>query len=93
MLQDKPPTPAGNHYSLLPPRPIIDSAFALHLGLFTHKLTPCVYPSGIKLEISVNIDARTLKFGMKHPWTQSLRYRENQISCMSASLLVGLLPY
>ena len=72
MLQDKPPTPAGNHYSLLPPRPIIDSAFALHLGLFTHKLTPCVYPSGIKLEIFVNIDARTLKFGMKPPCTQSL---------------------
>ena len=43
--------------------------------------------------LTVNVDARSLKFGMKHPWTQSLRFRENQISCMSVSLLVGLLPY
>ena len=49
--------------------------------------------SGRKLKISVNIDARTLKFCMRHPWTQSLRFRENQIVCMSFSLLVGLLPF
>ena len=28
---------------------------------------------------SVNIDAMTLKFDMKHPWTQSLRFRKNQV--------------
>ena len=31
-----------------------------------------------KLKISVNIDARTLKFGMEHPWTHWLRFRKNQ---------------
>merc|ERR1712112_759699 len=49
--------------------------------------------SGRKLEKYVNIDARTLKFCMSPPWTQSLRFRKNQIVCMSVSLLVGLLPY
>ena len=70
---------------------------ALHLGSFTYcvpvSLPPSLCPSGRKLEISVNIDARTLKFCMRHPWTHSLRFRENQIVCMSVSLLVGLLPY
>ena len=33
---------------------------ALHLG----------YVTVTKLKISVNIDARTLKFGMEHPWAQ-----------------------
>ena len=32
----------------------------------------------IKLKISVNIDARTLKFGMEHPWAHWLRFRKNQ---------------
>ena len=31
-----------------------------------------------KLKISVNIDARTLKFGMKHPRAHWLRLRKNQ---------------
>ena len=31
-----------------------------------------------KLKISVNIDARTLKFGMEHPWAHWLRFRKNQ---------------
>merc|ERR1712081_122645 len=70
---------------------------ALHLGPFTYLLTYSLpfslRYSGRKLEKSVNIDARTLKFCMSHPWTQSLRFRENQIVCMSLSLLVGLLPY
>merc|ERR1712239_39206 len=46
-----------------------------------------------KLEKSLNFDATTLKFCMRHPWTQSFRFRENQIVCMSLSLLVGSLPY
>ena len=29
--------------------------------------------------LTVNVDARTLKFGMKHPWTQSLRFRKNKL--------------
>ena len=62
-----------------------------------HSLCPSLCPSlpvsGRKLEISVNIDARTLKFCMSHPWTKSLRFRKNQIVCMSLSLLIGLLPY
>ena len=62
---------------------------ALHLGPFTDLLTD----SGRKLERSLNFDARTLKFCMRNPWTQSLRFRENQIVCMSASLLVSLFPY
>ena len=49
--------------------------------------------SSRKLEISINIDAMILKFCMRHPWIQSLRFRKNQIFCMSLSLLVGLLPY
>ena len=44
-------------------------------GLFTY--------SERKLEISVIIDARTHNFLMRHPWTQSLRFKENQISFMS----------
>ena len=35
--------------------------------------------SGRKLEKSLNFDARTLKFGMKHPWTHSLRFRKNHL--------------
>ena len=31
-----------------------------------------------KLKISVNIDARTLKFGMEHPLAHWLRFRKNQ---------------
>ena len=61
--------------------------------LLTYLLTFSLSFSERKLEKSVNIDARTLKFCMNHPWTQSLRFRENQIVCMSLSLLVGLLPY
>ena len=54
-------------------------------------LSGCLTVSGRKLEISVNIDAGTLKFCMRHPLTQSLRFRESQIFCMSVSLLVVLL--
>ena len=96
-------TPAlqGYHHSPPPSSPIISSAFALWANAelyilvpsLTNLLTYFLSPSGRKLEKSVNIDARTLKFCMSHPWTQSLRFRENQIDCMSLSLLVGLLPY
>ena len=96
-------TPAlqGYHHSPPPSSPLISSAFALwanaELYILGPSLTPCVppslCPSGRKLEISVNIDARTLKFCMSHPWTKSLRFRKNQIVCMSLSLLIGLLPY
>ena len=96
-------TPAlqGYHHSPPPSSPLISSAFALWANAelyilgpsLTNLLTYFLSPSGRKLEKSVNIDARTLKFCMNHPWTQSLRFRENQIVCMSLSLLVGLLPY
>ena len=84
---------------------IFSSAFALwanaELYTLVLSLTVCLSgwlsvslpPSGRKLEITVNIDARTMKFCMRHHWTQSLRFRENQIFCMSVSLLVALLPY
>ena len=58
-----------------------------------HLLTVCVPPSCRKLEISVNIYTRALKFWMMYPWTQAIRFRENQILLLSVSLLVGLLPY
>ena len=32
-----------------------------------------------ELKISVNIYARTLKFGMQHPCMQSLRFRRNKL--------------
>ena len=81
--------------------PFFSSAFALWANAELYILGPSLTPflpsflpfSGRKLKISVNIDARTLKFCMSHPWTQSLRFRENQIVCMSLSLLVGLLSY
>merc|ERR1712081_165229 len=84
---------------------IFSSAFALWANAELYILVPSLTPflssflpfflpfSGRKLEISVNIDARTLKFCMRHPWTHSLRFGENQIFCTSLSLLVGLLPY
>ena len=58
---------------------------ALHLGSFTY-LLPFFLSSFLpfsrrKLKKSVNVDARTLQFCMSHPWTQSLRFRENQIVC------------
>ena len=56
-------------------------------------LSPFLHLSGRKLEKSVNIDGRTLKFCMSNPQTQSLRFRENQIYFMSVSLLVGLHIY
>ena len=71
-------TPAlqGYHHSPPPSSPLISSAFALwanaELYILGPSLTNCVppslcpslRPSGRKLEISVNIDARTLKFCM-----------------------------
>ena len=80
---------------------IFSSAFALWANAelyilvpsLTDLLTDLLTDSGRKLEKSLNFDARTLKFCMNHPWMQSLRFRENQIVCMSLSLLVGLLPY
>ena len=96
-------TPALQGYHLYPPpfSPLISSAFALWANAelyilvpsLTYSLSYSLSHSGRKLEKSVNIDARTLKFCMSHPWTQSLRFRENQIVCMSLSLLVSLLPY
>ena len=91
-----------------PPPPIIfSSAFALWANLELYILGPSLtYFLSFSLSFlspffspkeswkkHFNIDARTLKFCMGHPWTQSLRFRENQIVCMSLSLLVGLLPY
>ena len=81
--------------------PFFSSAFALWANAELYILGPSLTPflpsflpfSGRKLKISVNIDARTLKFCMSHPWTKSLRFRENQIVCMSLSLLVDLFPY
>ena len=32
-----------------------------------------------KLKISVNIDARTLKFGIEHPWAHWLWFRKNHL--------------
>ena len=29
--------------------------------------------------LAVNVDARTMKFGMKHPWAQSLIFRKNNL--------------
>ena len=29
--------------------------------------------------LTVNVDSRTLKLGMKHPWTQSLRFKKNKL--------------
>ena len=96
-------TPAlqGYHHSPPPSSPLISSAFALWANAELYILGPSLTfflsfflpHSGRKLEKSVNIDARTLKFYMSHPWTQSLRFRENQIDCISLSLLVGLLLY
>ena len=82
-----PPLPFGQMRS--------STSWVLHLlsAFLSFFLSFCLPFSGRKLEISVNIDARTLKFCMNHPWTQSLRFRENGIVCMSLSLLVGLLPY
>ena len=96
-------TPAlqGYHHSPPPFSPLISSAFALWaiaelyiLGpSLTYSLSFSLPFSRGKLEISVNINARTLKLCMRHPWTQSLRFRENQIFCMSVSLLFCSLPY
>ena len=41
-------------------------------------LTDCLTAWVTKLKISVNIDARTLKFGMEHPWAHWLRFRKIQ---------------
>ena len=52
---------------------VFSSAFALwanrELYILGPSLTVCLCPSGRKLEISVNNDARTLKFCIQHPWT------------------------
>ena len=44
----------------------------------THGVTESLSHSVRKLKISVNIDARTLKFGMEHPWAYWLKFRKNQ---------------
>ena len=84
---------------------VFSSAFALwanaelyilgtSLTYFLSFFLPFSLPfSGRKLEKYVNNDARTLKFCLNYPWTQSLRFREKQIVCMSVSLLVGLTLY
>ena len=55
--------------------------FSLHFlpELFTTSLPYSLSPSGRKLEISVNIVARTLKFYIEYPWTESVRFRTNQL--------------
>ena len=77
--------------------PIFSSAFALWANAELYILGPsltCFLPfSGRKFEKFVNIDARTLKCCISHLWTQSSRFRENKIVCMSVSLSVGLIPY
>merc|ERR1712112_24254 len=92
-----PPALQGYHHSPPPSSPLISSAFALWANAELYILVPSLTPflsfslsfflpfSGRKLEISVNIDARTLKFCMRYPWTKSLRFGENQIVCMSVS--------
>ena len=83
--QDDPSAPEGYHYSPLPLSPIISSAFALwanaELYKLVHSLTNllCGPPCGKKLEISINIDARTLKFGRNPPCTQPFRFREKKL--------------
>ena len=44
---------------------------------FSHK-RPIFWPFLGKLKISVNIDARNLKFGMEHPWANWLGFMKNQ---------------
>ena len=81
-----PPALQGYHHSPPPFSPLISSAFALwaiaELYILVPSLTPSLPPSlpvsERKLKISVIIDARTLKFCMKHPWTQLLRFKKNQ---------------
>ena len=46
--------------------------------------------SGRDLKMYVNIDTRTLKFGMEHPWTQSIRLRKNQSRLLIAELEVKI---
>ena len=79
-----PPLPFGQMRS--------SASWVLHLLPFSLSafLSAFLSHSERKLEKSLNFDARTLKFCMRHPWTQSLRFRENWIVCMSVSLLVGL---
>ena len=55
-------------------------------------LSPFLSPE--KLEKSLHFDARTLKLFRRHPWTQSLRFKENQnllYVCQSVSWLTSLL--
>ena len=70
---------------------------ALHLVPFTSLLSFSVpfflSPSRRKLKISVNNDAKTLKFYMRHPWIKSLNFGEIQIVFVFVSLLIGLLTY
>ena len=83
--QDKPPIPEGYDYSPLPLSPIRNSDFALwentELYILVFSLTNLL-PVSLPLEGSwkylFNIDARTLKIGMKPPCMPSLRFRENQ---------------
>ena len=79
-------TPAlqGYHHSPPPLSPLISSAFALwanaELYKLVHSLTNllCGPPCGKKLEISINIVARTLKFGRNPPCTQPFRFRKKK---------------
>ena len=70
----------------------ISSSWSIHL--LTYLLIPSL-PVPIQRKIGNHCqywcyDTETLH---KHPWILSLRFRDNQIFCMSVSLLVGLLPY
>ena len=48
----------------------------VHSYIFGMSLTECLTDSVKKLKISVNIDAKTLKFGMEHPWAQIIIQEE-----------------
>ena len=87
-LKGKPHAPEGNHYSTQPPSPIISSSFPFgqmqsSASWSPHFLTPSVsffLPFSARLlEISVNINARTLKFGMSYPLTHSRRVWKNTL--------------
>ena len=47
--------------------------------LLTDSVTDWLSDSVRKLKISVNIDARNLKFGKEHPWAHWVRFRNDQL--------------
>ena len=47
-------------------------------SLLCHLLSALLSYWVTKLKISVNLDARTLKFGIEHPWAHWSKFRKNQ---------------